>query len=277
MIAEGKCLMWGYRIVIPPNLRPSLLRELHKNHLGIVKMKSIARSCMWWPGIDKDMENIANTCEYCKNSRQNPPKSVLHNWNVPDKPWVRVHADFFGPINNKIFLVVIDAYSKFLEVIPMTSTTSSTTISQLRKIFARYGLPVVFVTDNGRQWTSDEFSKFMSNNRIKHSLTAPYHPATNGAAENAVNSLKKCCKIAKESNLDVETAIDRFLFDYRNSQHCTTCESPSKLMFGKRLRTRLYLIRPSISEIWQRNVENQAKHFRGNRNVSFNVNNVNSS
>lgn len=64
----------GVQSVIPSSLRHSLLSELHKNHLGIVKMKSIARSCMWWPGIDKDIEQIANSCDHCNNNRSNPPK-----------------------------------------------------------------------------------------------------------------------------------------------------------------------------------------------------------
>lgn len=110
-------------------------------------MKSLARSSFWWPGIDKEIEQIANTCSFRNESRSVPPKAKLHNWNIPDKPWIRVQADFFGPIGNKMYLIVIDSYSKFMEVVPMfNNTTSTATIKQLRKIFARYGLPLYFVT-----------------------------------------------------------------------------------------------------------------------------------
>lgn len=101
----------------------------------------------------------------------------------------------------------------------------------------------------------------MTNNGVKHLLTAPFHPATNGAAENSVKSVKKCVKIALKNDTDVETAIDRFLFDYRNCQHCTTCETPAKLMFGRRLRTRFDLLRPCKETKWNSNVQKKQKIF----------------
>lgn len=86
-------------------------------------------------------------------------------------------------------MVVIDAYSdKFVEIVCMKDTTSHTTVVELRKIFSRYGLPVILVSDNVPQLTSEEFSVFMKINGINHSFTAPYHPATNEAVENAVVS-----------------------------------------------------------------------------------------
>ena len=79
-----------------------------------------------------------------------------------------------------MFLVVVDAYSKFLEIVPMTHATSTNTITALRHIFSYFGLPEHLVTDNGTQFTSDEFQKFLRENDILHTLTAPGHPATNG-------------------------------------------------------------------------------------------------
>lgn len=94
---------------------------------------------------------------------------------------------------------------------------------------------------------------FMKSNGINHSFTAPYHPATNGAAENAVKSVKKSIKIALKSNVDVDLAIISYLFDYRISKHCTTCLSPSELMFGRKVISRFV----------------QKSHFKGKRNVQF--------
>lgn len=124
-------------------------------------MKSLARSSFWWPGIDKEIEQIANRCSFYNESRSVPPKAKLHNWNIPDKPWICVHMNFFGSIGNKMYLVVVHSYSKFIEVVPMfNNTTSSATINQLRKIFARSGLPLYVITDNSPQWTSNEFAIF---------------------------------------------------------------------------------------------------------------------
>ena len=95
-----------------------------------------------------------------------------------------------------MLLIVVDAYSKWLEVKPVSSATSSVTIEQLRTIFSTHGLPEVLVTDNGTSFISVEFQEFMKNNGVK---SAPYHPASNGLAERAVQtfkgSMKKCSLI----------------------------------------------------------------------------------
>ena len=271
---EDNCILWGYRIVIPVSLRASLLNELHCTHLGIVKMKSIARSTFWWPKVDVDIEEVANSCEFCQNEKKSPPKHILCNWNMPNGPWERIHMDFFGPINNQMYLLVIDAYSKFIEIVQMRSITSMAAINQLRQIFARFGLPYSVVTDNGPTWTSSEFATFLQLNGIKHSLTAPYHPSTNGSAERSVQTVKKCIKIAMKQGKDVNTAIVRFLFDYRNSSHCVTCKSPSELMFGRKIRSRFDLLRPNRLEKVSSSHSKQVENFSGKRNVTFDENQV---
>ena len=64
-------------------------------------------------------------------------------------------------------LIVADAYSKWLEIIPMSSTTSLKTTEALRSLFARYGIPEELFSDNGPQLTTEEFTKFMRQNVIK--------------------------------------------------------------------------------------------------------------
>ena len=82
-----------------------------------------------------------------------------------------------------MYLVIVDAYSKFVEVVPMGQATTTNTIAALRCVFSYFGLPEHLVTDNGSQFTSVEFQKFLKENNIEHTLTAPGHPATNGLAE----------------------------------------------------------------------------------------------
>lgn len=269
---EDNCVLWGYRIVIPNSLQSNLLNELHSTHLGVVKMKSMARSTFWWPNVDSDVEQVATSCEFCEGARKSPPKHVLCNWNIPHGPWERVHMDFFGPVNNQMYLLVIDAYSKFLEIVPMRSITASQTIGQLREIFSRFGLPYSVVTDNGPTWTSAEFATFVQLNGIKHNMTAPYHPASNGAAERAVQTVKKGIYIALRQGKDVNISIVRFLFDYRNTSHCSTCKSPSELMFGRKLRSKFDLLRPNRLEKINSSLTKQTEFFSGHRNTSFSEN-----
>lgn len=98
LTVEDGCLMWGHRVVIPVALRDKLLNELHSIHMGIVKMKSLARSYMWWPLMDKQIESIAKSCKLCLENAGNPPRSILHVWDWPEGPNHRVHADFCGPV-----------------------------------------------------------------------------------------------------------------------------------------------------------------------------------
>ena len=91
----------------------------------------------------------------------------------------------------KMFLIVVDSHSKWLEVELMHSITSEATIEKLREMFARYGIPQQLVSDNGPQFTLQEFSNFANTNGIKHTLVAPYHPRSNGQAERFVQTFKQ--------------------------------------------------------------------------------------
>ena len=95
---QSHCILWGVRIVIPPQGRSKLLQELHSEHIGICRMKQLARSYFWWPNIDVDIEQYVNNCSYCLEHRNSPPKAELHPWLWPQKVWHRVHADYAGPI-----------------------------------------------------------------------------------------------------------------------------------------------------------------------------------
>ena len=130
-------LMLGHRVVIPVKLRNKVLSELHEGHLGIVKMKSLARSYIWWPKIDKDIEHLAKSCPGCQLQQNEAGKVSLHPWEWPTAPWQRIHLDFAGPFLGRMFLVIVDAHSKWPEVEVMSSTTSTQTIDRLRTIFGR--------------------------------------------------------------------------------------------------------------------------------------------
>lgn len=108
---EKGCLMWGYRIVVPKMLREKVLWELQAFHFGVVKMKMIARSYVYWPNIDSEIEEITSTCTICVQERKKPSKTPLTPWHS-DKCWSRIHSDFLGPFHGHIFMLIIDAYSK---------------------------------------------------------------------------------------------------------------------------------------------------------------------
>ena len=255
-------ILWNNKIVIPYRMRPRLLNELHMSHMGATKMKELARNYFWWPGLNSEIERKVHNCERCKLVMDNPPKHQLHLWEWPKEPWSRLHIDYFGPIYNKYFLIVLDAHSKWIEVFPTSNTTSSFTIQALTTLFARFGLPNLIVSDNGPQFKSGEFAKFLRNIGVRHITTAPFSPASNGAAENAVRTVKNALKrvlFNKKSN-DVFLALHNFLFDYRNTPHLTTKQTPSWLMFKRNINFRFSRFHPKMHIRFR-------KSFNGNDNV----------
>ena len=179
---EQDCVVWGSKVIIPPIFKAKMLRQLHWEDSGICGMKAIARTCMWWPKMDQEIEKAVRVCTVCQNVRNAPPSAPLISWKWPTRPFQRIHIDFCQK-GNDYFLVVIDSHSEWIEMTHMSSTTTERTIDEFRLIFATHGLPEEVVSDNGLQLTSTEFAEFMRKNGIKHTLGPPYHPQSNGAAE----------------------------------------------------------------------------------------------
>ncbi|XP_054713679.1 uncharacterized protein K02A2.6-like [Uloborus diversus] len=168
-------------------------------------------------------------------------------------------------------MVLIDAHSKWAEVAPMSNTTAQNTIEKLRGIFACFELPHTLVSDNGPPFYSEEFRQFTANNGVKHIPTPPYHPQSNGAAENLWKTVKSWivkavtskCERQSNNKFSVQDIIHKSLFDYRNTPHTTTGEAPAKLMFGRALRTRLDLLRLNLEERVKNHQTDKERNYRG--------------
>ena len=154
---------------------------------------------------------------------------------------------FLGPYHGDMYLVVIDAYSKWPEVINFHKNTQGGKLVEIfESLFARHGLPDHVVSDNGRQFSSAEFGSFLERNKVRHSFSPPYHTATNGAAENFVGTFKDKVSKIVQGKINVSTAITQFLFDYRSTPHCTTGKSPAFLLYKREIKSRFDLLRPNL-------------------------------
>ena len=179
-------------------------------------------------------------------SGPDPPLSFLHPWEWPNKPWSRVHVDYAGPFVGKMFLLLVNACSKLIEVHITNASTTAITIEKLKLTFSSLGLPEMLVTDNGPSFASSEFTDFVKANGIQQVKTVPYHPASNGLTERAVRTFKTCMK--KLSNGSLQDLVTSFLFKYHTTPQTTTGVCPAELLMGCRLRTHLDLLILDIGE-----------------------------
>ena len=250
-------VMWGQRVIIPQKWRQMVKNELHEGHFGSQHMKALARSYVWWPNMDAELEATAAGCNACALHARDPPKTAVHPWPWPTRPWVRLHIDYAGPVDGVMLLVLIDAHSKWLEAVPVQRATAEATTSALRHIFATHGLPEVIVSDNGSPFTAAEFENFCKMNGIRHLRTPPFHPASNGAAERAVALVKAglsklatdtiTAGLAQHQGRDLQHRLDRFLLSYRRTPQSTTSIAPAEMLMKRSIRTRLDLVKPSLA------------------------------
>lgn len=154
-------------------------------------------------------------------------------------------------MDNLTFLVIIDTHSKWIEVFKINTTTATATIQVLRTVFTRFGIPESIVSDNGPQFTSNEFTEFCYLNGIRHVHVPPYNPSSNGLAERVVQTFKKGFK--KMSEGSIQDKISHFLVSYQIMPQTTTGTSPAELLFGRTLQSRLHLLKPNLSQ----NIENK--------------------
>ena len=239
------CLLWGSRVVIPQKIRQSVLSMLHEGHLGESHTKSFARMYVWWPGIDREISEMVRQCSTCQQYRRQAPVTPLSPWAWPKKPWDRVHIDHCQ-FDGHVMLVVVDAFSKWIDVHLTRSTTAETTMELLRRSFAYFGIPRSLVSDNATCFTAPAFEAFCKQLGIRHLLTAPLSAKSNGLAERCVQTVKQ--GLRKQKNGSIDTKLCRFLFTYRTSPHSTTGQTPAELMMGRRLRTRMDCLLPDLQD-----------------------------
>ncbi|KAL5516094.1 hypothetical protein EMCRGX_G001364 [Ephydatia muelleri] len=238
---EDGCILWGSRVVVLPPGRVPIIKILHDGHPGVSRMKSLARSVVWWPGLDAELEAKVKSCEACQVNSRSPPKSPLHPWEWPTKPWSCIHVDFCGPFLGKIICVMVDAHSKWLEAAVVSSTSSQQAIRVLRQVFSCHGLPEVLVSDNSTAFTSTEFQTVMDSDTLE------VLPTT----QPLMDWLNEQCKLL--------------------TPHSTTGRSPAELLLGRKPRSHLDFIFPSVEHHVTKNQERQKENHDVHTKRSFQV------
>lgn len=250
------CVARGLCAVIPSSLQARVLAMAHEGHLGIVKLKQRCRDTVWWPGIDREIEDMVKDCTACLVSGKTrapapPPPMQPLAW--PSKPWEHLQLDVCGelhgvPHHQRFLVVLYDLHSKWPEVTPVGSVTARVLINILDSLFARWGLPQKITTDNGPQMVSAELTSYLKEKGIHHIRTAFYHPSANGGVERLNQSLKNGIRAHLAQGCTFSVSLLQTLLHYRATPHATTGVSPASLMLGRELQLPLDRLRPALAQ-----------------------------
>lgn len=229
-------LFKGEKLIIPHVLRKDMLERIHTGHMGIERSKQRARDLLFWPGMNKQIEEMVERCTTCLELRKSNPKEPMISYQIPERPWQIVATDLFM-WNGDNYLIVVDYYSRFFEMEKLHSTTSSAVIHKLKAIFARHGVPERIISDNGPQYSSHDFKDFAIQWDFTHGTSSPHYPQSNGLAEKTVQTAKAILNKAHAEKKDPYLS----LLEHRNTP-VDGFQSPSQLLMSRRLRSILPML-----------------------------------
>ncbi len=224
-VHDGLLLM-DSRLVIPTAMRNSVLDALHEGHQGMTRCRERARETVWWPGLSSQLNELVRNCKTCIKERANPVEPLMPS-ELPERPWQKVGSDLFT-LSHDNYLLIVDYYSRYVEIAKLTPTRSQDVIVHLKSIFARHGVPEYFFSDNGPQYSCQQFKDFAAAYGFTHVTSSPRFAQSNGEAERHIQNVKKMIKKAKDLYLA--------LLAYRATP-LANGYSPAQLLMGRRLRT----------------------------------------
>lgn len=231
LTTSDNLLFKGNKLFVPDSLRAEMLNRIHYAHLGKEKCKNLARDVLFWPGMSRDIDNLIEYCDTCTSLLKNNTKETLRPHDVPDNVWSKIGVDIFT-LYDINYLLVVDYFSKFVELRKLNSLTTDSVIVILKEIFSRQGIPNIVFSDNGPQFSSEQFAKFSETYDFAHHTSSPRYPQSNGMAERTIQTvkliLKKCVLDKKDPYLA--------MLEYRNTPISNGLPSPSQILNSRRLR-----------------------------------------
>ena len=217
-----------------------MLSRLHEGHFSLDKCRKRAQYSVWWPEISRELGEFVDRCSFCQVHKRRNKSQPMKATPLPDRPWQRLGADLCE-WQGKMYLVLIDYFSRWIEVEHLIRSDSETVVQKLYAIFARFGLPETLRSDGGPQFSSNYFKKFVDKLCFTHELSDPYFSQANGCAERAVQVAKRILK--------TEDSVASLLA-YRNTPVDATGCSPAQLLMGRRLRTNLPMLSAQLTPNW---------------------------
>jgi transposase InsO family protein len=227
---RGPLLTFGGKIFVPKVARNVILKALHIGHIAAETMKRRARDTFYWPTLEHDAEIFQHACHTCAENAPAHPSAPLLPYPVPARPWQMCAADF-AEHKGQQWLIIIDRFSKFIEAIPVSSTSSLAVRNTLSQMFARYGKPDVFLTDNATCFTARETQTFFENWEVKHVTSSPEYPRSNGLAESAVKIVKRLLKTSNNNDEFFQALMTQRMTNSRD------LKAPAVINFARDVKT----------------------------------------
>ncbi|UYV60361.1 K02A2.6-like [Cordylochernes scorpioides] len=220
----------GDKLLIPKTQRSDILKILHASHQDINNTIALAKRSIYWPGMNKEIEELINNCSICQQTSRANLKEPMLPHQAPDYPWQKVGIDIFQ-IESLKYLLILDYFSKYPEIYQLQDMTTDTIIRRLKRTFSNFGIPETLVSDNGPAFFSKEFQNFTRTWNIVHVTSSPYHAQSNGMVERTVQTLKKLIKRCGEESTDPYSV----LLNLRNTPH-NNLPSPAQILMSRNLR-----------------------------------------
>lgn len=244
LCVSDNLLFFNNKLVVPYSLRKEILLKLHEGHIGIDKTKHRAREIFYWPGMSQDIENFIKQCKICEKFCRRNCKETIIPYEIPSRPWERLGTDIFT-YSNQSYLVIIDAYSNWLEVVPIKDKSTLEVISKFKLIFSTFGCPDTLISDN-IPFGSCLFKEFAKNWNFNIITRSANYPRSNGLAEKGVG----IAKLLLKKSIEEGKSMCEALLQYRNTPLKTINYSPSQLLMSRICKTKLpisaELLKPTL-------------------------------
>lgn len=227
-------LLRGNRFVLPEALHNRALEIAHESHPGISTMKRFLRHRLWWPGMDKQITQKAESCRDCTLQAGDARPAPMKRTPLPHTRWDYIAIDFYSAKNpDLIILVVVDFFSRFTRTAFVKTTDFNSTVTALEELFDTYGKPMKILCDNGPPFQGAEFRKWCKLRGIKLVHSTPLWPRQNGMVERFMPNLTRVISIAKQKGENAKNAVTKLIYNYNRRPHATTGEIPMKVMLGR--------------------------------------------
>lgn len=222
----------SHQILIPSGLKNKMLKEIHKGHTGIQGCTRRAKQSLFWLGMTSDIARMVEQCTVCEKHQRSNVKHELMTSEIPTLPFEIVASDMFH-FHGKDYLLIADSYSGYFDFEELKEPTARVVIEKLKRWFATHGIPRVLYTDNGPQYSANEFAIFCQKWSFDHVTSSPHFPRSNGLAERFVQTAKTLLKRCAEDGSDVQLA----LLLMRNTPRDEELQSPSQRLMNRTLRS----------------------------------------